>query len=187
KESILPASIGNLRKLTNLNLREIQIADFPESIGQLQNLIELNIDWLAVRSMPKTVAQLRYIKTLDFSGAFYQEEEEEQVLTLGWLGYWTQIITLDLSDNNIKEIPTSIGDLVNLKKLNLGRNPIEQLPESIGNLQSLISLDATNTALKELPQSFVQLKNLKSCFLKGLSISNIEEIKEQMEWCVFIL
>ncbi|MCP4438786.1 MAG: hypothetical protein GY810_07565 [Aureispira sp.] len=185
KESILPASIGNLRKLTNLNLREIQIADFPESIGQLQNLIELNLDWLAVRSMPKTVAQFRYIKKLDLSGVFYQEEE--QILTLDWLGNWTQIITLNLPENKIKQLPESIGQLVNLKNLNLSRNPIEQLPESICDLQDLIFLDVSNTSLKELPQSFVQLKKLETCFLKGLSISNIEEIKKQMEWCVFIL
>ena len=47
---------------------------------------------------------------------------------------------MDLDDHQIKEIPESIGQLVNLQQLLLSYNQIKKIPESIGQLNNLQKL-----------------------------------------------
>ena len=54
------------------------------------------------------------------------------------------LINLNLSNNNITNIPTTLGNLENLETLNLTNNLIDDyLPESLNNLSKLrnITLD----------------------------------------------
>jgi len=54
------------------------------------------------------------------------------------------LINLNLSNNNITNIPTTLGNLENLETLNLTNNLIDDyLPESLNNLSKLrnIALD----------------------------------------------
>jgi hypothetical protein len=45
--------------------------------------------------------------------------------------------TLFLNSNNLKEVPSSIGQLTQLVRLSFSRNQIQEIPNSIGNLANL--------------------------------------------------
>jgi len=75
----------------------------------------------------------------------------------------TQLITLDLSDNNFfGSIPSSISSLSNLKTLTLRSNTFSgPIPPSITTLKSLESLDLSHNSLSgSLPNSLNSLTNL---------------------------
>ena len=80
------------------------------------------------------------------------------------IGNEQRIISLDLSDNNLRgTLPTQLGDLVDLEILWLGRNQLSgPIPESIGNARKLEQLHLENNRLTgPLPASLVNLANLE--------------------------
>eukprot|EP00186_Timspurckia_oligopyrenoides_P000898 CAMPEP_0182447980 /NCGR_PEP_ID=MMETSP1172-20130603/22347_1 /TAXON_ID=708627 /ORGANISM="Timspurckia oligopyrenoides, Strain CCMP3278" /LENGTH=465 /DNA_ID=CAMNT_0024644655 /DNA_START=422 /DNA_END=1819 /DNA_ORIENTATION=+ len=69
--------------------------------------------------------------------------------------------TLNLMNNKLKTLPESVSNLSHLQHLGLKSNQLVQLPEHIGNLSSLIALYITDNRLEQLPQSMNRLKNLR--------------------------
>ena len=66
------------------------------------------------------------------------------------LGNLTHLTRLDLSNNNLSELPASLSK-TNLTRLDLSRNSISELPESLGNLTHLIRLDLWGNPLVKPP------------------------------------
>ncbi|XP_021715072.1 disease resistance protein RPS2-like [Chenopodium quinoa] len=77
--------------------------------------------------------------------------------------YMPVLKVLDLSVTSIKEVPASIGQLVELRYLDLSRTKITALPEDIGRLSKLRHLDLQRThSLRKIPRkAILQLKNLR--------------------------
>ncbi|MGB0919460.1 MAG: leucine-rich repeat domain-containing protein [Holosporaceae bacterium] len=74
----------------------------------------------------------------------------------------SHIKKLELTGNQIREIPSEIGQLTQLTLLNLAGNKITKLPQSIGNLVNLEVLGMTRNALKDIGgiEKCVRLKDL---------------------------
>ena len=72
---------------------------------------------------------------------------------------------LGLPYNQIKVIPDSIGNLINLKSLYLPYNQIEVIPESIGNLTNLKNLYLPYNKIEVIPESIGNLTNLQKLAL----------------------
>ena len=68
---------------------------------------------------------------------------------------------LELSNNQLPELPASIGQLTNLEELSLYRNRLISLPPEIGLLGELEKLDLSNNRLTSLPRSIGSLINLE--------------------------
>lgn len=67
---------------------------------------------------------------------------------------------LDLSHNNISEIPTSISCLISLKELWLQHNPLKYLPKEIQNLTKLELIDINSTCVSDVPTELANLEHL---------------------------
>lgn len=74
---------------------------------------------------------------------------------------------LDLSNNRITGLPSSIGNFKALKTLNLSGNRITQLPPQIGQLTKLETLILNGNLILDLPDTIANLKNLKELNLSG--------------------
>ncbi|XP_074560227.1 putative disease resistance protein RGA4 [Curcuma longa] len=69
---------------------------------------------------------------------------------------------LDLTNGGIREVPTSIENLIHLRYLNLSENKFEVLPDSITLLPNLQYLNLSfNKALQELPKELGNMQNLR--------------------------
>ncbi|CAD0009385.1 leucine-rich repeat domain-containing protein [Flavobacterium salmonis] len=78
----------------------------------------------------------------------------------------TNAESLNLSGQNLTEIPKEIFELRNLKNLSLKENQIMEIPKEIKNLAELTLLSIGQNQLKDLPAEFFELKNLENLSLK---------------------
>jgi hypothetical protein len=92
---------------------------------------------------------------------------------------------LDLSSNQLSELPDSITRLQNLSQLHLRNNQLSELPDSIIHLQNLSELDLSSNHLSELPDSIIHLQNLSYLDLRNNqlrelldSIGNLQNLSE---------
>ena len=70
---------------------------------------------------------------------------------------------LDLSKNNLNNIPDFIGNLNNLEVLILNENKLRNLPETIKNLAKLKRLEITNNKLTEEEKQKIKELLPESC------------------------
>lgn len=82
------------------------------------------------------------------------------------------IKSFDISHNWLEEIPPQLCNLVNLKRLNLSNNDIKSIPSTIGNLRKLIYLNLSHMLLSTLPTDILKLSLTKD----GIDISKNKNI-----------
>lgn len=80
---------------------------------------------------------------------------------------------LDLHNNEIKVLPTDIGNMTCLQVLNLERNRISILPKSIENLKHLQTLNMKGNRLKLVSPSLCGLKSLRTLDLSENKITSL--------------
>ncbi len=83
------------------------------------------------------------------------------------IGQLTNLISLSLSNNRLKALPDSIVQLTNLTTLNLQDNQLTVLPKSLGQLTHLTCLYFWNNNLTSLPDSIGQLINLTALYISN--------------------
>ncbi|KAF8036456.1 hypothetical protein BT93_C2238 [Corymbia citriodora subsp. variegata] len=74
---------------------------------------------------------------------------------------------------NLQKLPDSIGELRMLLYLDLSCTGISGLPASIGRLESLLRIDLSRTQIAELPDSIGNLRRLKFMCLDGTDIREL--------------
>ncbi|XP_072949173.1 uncharacterized protein Lap1 [Epargyreus clarus] len=72
---------------------------------------------------------------------------------------------LDLSDNDLQNIPTAISSLVNLQHLNISRNTLASIPDNMKALKHLSFLDLSLNPLEKLPDTLTNLIAMQELYL----------------------
>jgi Leucine-rich repeat (LRR) protein len=85
----------------------------------------------------------------------------------------------------VSYFPDELLTIEKLEHLDLSFNQIEDLPEGIGNLINLKFLNLSNNLLNKSPADMGKLKNLKTLILNGNSIpaQDINELRTQLPGC----
>lgn len=89
----------------------------------------------------------------------------------------TDLEVLDLSDNELAELPEGLKNLKQLTTLVLSGNKLEALPRIVCQLKTLTTLDAAYNTISRLPDSIVNLHQLTTL---NLSYNELEEIPEEL-------
>jgi predicted outer membrane repeat protein len=89
-------------------------------------------------------------------------------------GVWEndRLVELNMSNQNITELPENLGYLAELKILEFKNNQIITIPNSIEFLVNLDSLDLSNNNLTNLSTGFSELEDLNLLNLSGNDIEN---------------
>lgn len=87
------------------------------------------------------------------------------------------LTVLELQNSDFQELPTSIGNLFNLKYIGLRNTRITSLPDSIKDLSNLQTLDVKSTDIKALPPGIVNLTKLRHLIADKIADKNQSEFR----------
>ncbi|CAJ2677038.1 unnamed protein product [Trifolium pratense] len=109
---------------------------------------------MSLTSLPAELLNLKFLRKLYLSGCLKLEELPEIKETM------ENLKVLNLNATAIKELPSSLDNLVGLEELSLYRcTKLKTIPSSIGNLSKLLRLDLPNCeSLETFPSSIFKLK-----------------------------
>ncbi len=97
----------------------------------------------------------------------------EYLLAESSKGLSGDIEAIDLSKNNLTEIPRDIFGYLKLKILILSNNNLKKIPAEINRLTELVFLDVSGNYLLNIPPEIGSLKNLKYLTIRNNSISKL--------------
>lgn len=80
---------------------------------------------------------------------------------------------MDLSNNSLVELPSSIGSMKSLKHLYLQKNLIENIPDHLGQEQVLQTLDISENQLINLPEDIRKWRTLQIFLCSGNRLSQM--------------
>ncbi|MDQ7046481.1 MAG: leucine-rich repeat domain-containing protein [Sulfurovum sp.] len=88
------------------------------------------------------------------------------------IGASMKLERVDISNNNLIEIPDAFKYLKQLKKLNIyGNNDIKTFPIWLKYLENLEEIDISYTSISDIPEAILKLKKLKVIYAKGCKFS----------------
>ncbi|KAA3472476.1 disease resistance protein TAO1-like [Gossypium australe] len=147
-------------------------------MGIVESLRHLYLSETALKELPSSIENLIGLKELSLLNC------ESLVCLLDSFYKLKSLSTFDLEDCSRLEIfPEVMDTMEELYELDLRRTALKELPSSIGNLIGLESLRLKNCEnLVCLPDSFYKLKSLRSFYLHGCSRWEIfPEVMDTME------
>ncbi|KAI4297422.1 hypothetical protein L6164_037314 [Bauhinia variegata] len=157
----LPSSVINLMELEVLKLSNCKLfKGLPPDIGQLNNLEKVHLDRTQIAHLPPS-PNWPHLTEL-----FLQDNPHLTELSPLFFNHMPLLQDLNLSSTNIKELPHSFSNLMNLRRLYLSDCELfRELPPKIGVLKCLNELYLDGTYLLHLPREVKELANLKSLAL----------------------
>lgn len=120
----LPLTIGQLGQLRTLALDYTPLSALPETIGKLGNLRELTLSETPLHHLPASFSKLSHLEQLSLSAMRDGSFNFGSAFRL--LANLPKLQSLDLSGNNLSQLPPEIGLLKNLKRLNLSGNDFDE-------------------------------------------------------------
>jgi leucine-rich repeat protein SHOC2 len=168
--SELPENISTLPDLKILDLECNELKKLPESIGELINLSELYLGFNELESLPNSIGKLRNLTKLYLNINLDKPIDENRIIEMeDWPRRYTPFGSFE-SCNFLDIFPESITNLTNLVELDLADNQIATLPSSLSNLTSLSYLNIARNPLTDL--SILQtLPRLTTVHFLGRSFS----------------
>ncbi|KAK7395688.1 hypothetical protein VNO78_16253 [Psophocarpus tetragonolobus] len=168
----LPSSLCRLVGLEELSLCSCESLEIiPSSIGNLSKLSNLGLtNCKSLKSLPCSIFKLK-LRKLGLCGCTMLETLPAIIEPAETFAH------LDLSKTAIKELPSSLANLVRLQTLSLNMcTNLDSLPNSIVNLKLLSKLDCSGCVrLTEIPSDIGRLSLLREVSLSESAIVNLPE------------
>jgi len=190
----LPAAIGDLERLENLDVTTGELRALPDSVARLARLKQMHILDTRISKVPDWIGNLKRLQTLQFSGNKLTSVPDSlgDLTRLRWLALnrnplaalpatirgLSRLRTLIAYDATLTQIPEWIGELTGLTRLDLDRNQLTELPSSVAALTRLQELNVSHNGLEQVPDSLRALHRLEKLWL------NDNRIRTLPEWLV---
>ena len=143
---LLPPRIFNTISVGRLSVLRVsgnQLEQIPAAVGCLVGLTELNCSNNLIAFLP---TQMKYLNRL----IILRASQNKLVFLPIELQSIRTLREIDLSGNNICELPYNFGNHISLNRLQLGANRLTWLPGSFSNLLSLKSLTLSQNPIAAL-------------------------------------
>ncbi|CBY08311.1 unnamed protein product [Oikopleura dioica] len=152
----------NLCDLMHLDLSGNKLETLPAQMRRLSSLRIMNISnnplgFAQLRQLPSLIALKElYLSNTQRTAANLPQSFEEISQTLE---------VIDLSSNQLQEIPDCLFECVQLRRLNLSNNEISEVHLQIDKWHHLRNLNLSNNKLTSLPASLQKLTQLTSLYI----------------------
>lgn len=168
----LDRNIFQLDCLNFLQISNTKLLSLPEELGKLLNLKTLDLHRNSIEKLPASIGCLKELKNLDVSG-------NELQLLPAELGELTLLQTINVNCNKLTELP-SIANLENLSRLDVSHNQLSELPDGIYELEHLAEIHASNNLISTIDANVSKLTSLK---VLSLNVNKIELIPSELSEC----
>ena len=165
----IPASIKNCKNLHRLNLEGNQIKHIPRWVSSLDSLEEINLNFNKLNLKKRDIRRLSKVEDVLLAGNGIKKLPNN----IGIL----RCESLNLSKNQLREVPKSFAELKQVKYLIFYDNKFEAIPEELEGFKNLKHLDFYKNNIKEIPDFVGDMDNLQQLFL---SFNQIEEIPDTL-------
>lgn len=161
--SSLPVDFSALRKLKFLNLSQNKLTAIPQSIGKLTELDQLLLAKNQIKDIPEnSLSCLPKIKLLDLKEnklQYFTEFPRSTAFDSIFLGFnllthldnfenSPNLTVLDVKNNKLTGLQSSIYNLKNLKTLDVSNNDLSDIPSEIGFMKVLVRIHVEGNPLK---------------------------------------
>jgi hypothetical protein len=179
---------GQLKEITRLDLR-CDLQEFPREIFELADTLEvLDLSGNSLSELPDDLSRLSKLRVLFCSKNRFTQLPEvlSSCVHLEMVGFKANEIRevaptaispglrwLILTDNQVSELPDSIGNCARLLKLMLAGNQLEVLPEAMRGCVGLELLRISANRFKALPEWLLQLPRLTWLAFGGNPLSMV--------------
>ncbi|KAF7236465.1 hypothetical protein EYD10_16797 [Varanus komodoensis] len=159
-DGALPAGLGELRQLEELDLSFNRLCHLPEeALARLQQLRTLDVDHNQLPAFPSVLLGLGALEELDCSGNRLLRALPEGISAL------RRLKILWLSGTGLAALPEGLCQLGALESLMLDGNRLRGLPAGFGSLQRLKMLNLSSNLLSDFPAAVLALSGLEELYL----------------------
>ncbi|PIQ16555.1 MAG: hypothetical protein COW67_02255 [Flavobacteriales bacterium CG18_big_fil_WC_8_21_14_2_50_32_9] len=169
----LPSNIKKLIQLTHISLvynPEFDIEENINKMGEVHNLTTLNFSHCNIQEIPKNISTLKQLRNLRLS-----HNKINTANSFNHLSGIEKLKFLWLDNNQIKQLPSAIGNLKQVIELYLDDNQLSALPESIEQCENMCILYLGNNQFEEIPEQIMDMKMMYMLVLYNNKIKTIPE------------
>lgn len=152
--------------LSNIYLHKNNMTQLPQDIGQMQRLTVLDLSKNHLTGVPESIKNLQCLKTLDLSHN-HLTKLDENLFKIRSLEYLVAV------SNRIKVLPESVSNLRNLFGLYLSKNIITSVPVDICKCCNLTELYLDHNQLSTIPNSICRMKSLSILSLSSNNLISL--------------
>jgi Leucine-rich repeat (LRR) protein len=166
----IPMELFELPKLKSLDLSYNLIAELPEEAAYQRSasLEEIRINGNLLKSLPEKFGQLKNLRTIDASNNLIES------FTCS-LANCTKLFSVNLADNKLRVFPEALLSAEGICfSIDLSGNQISELPPAINKLNRLRVLDLSRNNLTQIPIDFEEMNSLEELELRGNPIHKDE-------------
>lgn len=177
----IPKELFEMRKLKSLDLSYNLISELPGDAEFQKNtaLEEIKINGNLLKSLPENFGLMKNITTIDASDNLIESFTTN-------LNGCTKLFSVKLANNRLKSFPEGLlGATAICYSIDLSCNQISELPAAINKLNRLKILDLSKNKLTHIPINFEEMTSLEALDLSGNPIHEDERrrLSEISGWC----
>jgi hypothetical protein len=178
-----PTEIFDLAEtLEILDLSNNQLSQLPDNFGEFKKLKIAFFSDNDFTEFPKVLSKCTKLTMIGF--------KSNKINHIPEMAFPEDLQWLILTNNNIEQIPKSIGNCLKLQKVAFAGNKIKELPLEMANCKNLELLRISANNIVEFPEWLLTLPNLAWLAFSGNPCSKITETKNalpEISWSELML